>query len=89
MIEKIKFQTFTEFCSRADEILYNFIILKKEGKISCSKYKEYIYNHNFSENEERDLLIKEKCWEWIMSYEYEPMEKNDLFSVLGQLKKGR
>ena len=89
MIDKIKFKTFTEFCNRADEILDNFCMLEYDNKIDIKKYKDYIYKeHKFSDNIERDLLVKDKCWCWIMSYKYEEMEKNDLFSVLGQLKKG-
>ena len=89
MINKLRFETFTEFCRRADEILDTFIMLRKENKVSNKEYKKYIYeNHKFSDNQERDLLIKDKCWSWMMSSEYEVMCKNDLYSVLGQLKKG-
>ena len=90
MKEKLKFETFTEFCNRADEILYIFKILVKNNLLNWKEYKKYIYEkHKFSDNEERDLLVKDKCWLWLMSYEYEPMEKNDLYSTLGYLKKGK
>lgn len=85
MKEELKFETFTDFCSRADEILDAFY----NEDVNWKMYKNYIYNeHKFSDNNERDQLIKDKCWCWMMSREYEPMLKNDLYSVLGQLKKG-
>ena len=86
MDEKVKFETFTEFCDKAEQILNCFY----DEKINWKDYKKYIYEeHKFSDNEERDQLIKDKCWCWMMSREYEPMKKNDLYCVLGQLKKGR
>lgn len=90
MKEELKFDTFTEFCSRANEILNVFKKEIKKEKITIKKYQEYIYKeHNFSDSEERDVLVKEKIWEWIMSYEYEKMNINDLYSVLGRIKKGK
>lgn len=90
MIEKLKFETFTEFCDRADEILDAFKVIALMPTFKINLYKEYIYNkHNFSDNKERDMLAKDKCWLWIMSYKYETMDKNDLYSTLGQLKKGK
>lgn len=87
--EKLRFKTFTEFCERADEILEAF-----KTAIECKMfreidYKKYIYSHKFSDNEIRNNNVKEKCWEWMMSYKYESMSKNDLYSILGQLKKGK
>ena len=93
MNEKVKkqlmFETFTEFCNRADEILNAFKIAIIYPRFSVNEYKNYIYKqHKFSDNYERDMLAKDKCFEWLMSYKYEDMEKNDLYSVLGFLKKG-
>lgn len=88
--EKLKFETFSEFCDRADEILESFRIAMMYPTFSLREYQNYIYKqHKFSENKERDLLAKDKCFEWLMSYKYETMNKNDLYSVLGFLKKGR
>lgn len=88
--EKLKFETFTEFCNRADEILEAFKIATMYPHFSISEYRKYIYNqHKFSDNYERDMLAKDKCFEWLMSYKYEDMSINDLYSVLGQLKKGK
>jgi hypothetical protein len=90
MKKELEFETFTEFCNRAKEILNEFKCEIKKGKIDIKEYQDYIYNnHNFSDSEERDVLVKEKIWEWIMSYEYEKMNINDLYSVLGRIKKGR
>ena len=83
------FETFTEFCDRADEILNAFKIATMCPRFSIKEYKNYIYKqHKFSLNSERDMLAKDKCYEWLMSYQYEYMDKNDLYSVLGFLKKG-
>lgn len=88
--EKLKFETFTEFCNRADEILEAFKIATIYPRFSINEYKNYIYKgHKFSDNYERDMLAKDKCFEWLMSYMYEDMSINDLYSVLGQLKKGK
>lgn len=86
--EKLKFETFTEFCNRADEILEYFKIAIEYSTFSMIEYKNYIYKeHKFSNNRERDITAKEKCWEWLMTYKYEDMNKNDLYSYLGQLRK--
>ncbi len=89
MESKLKFNTFTEFCNRAEEILEVFSYLMTTNKFDWIKYKHYIYEeHTFSDNKERDMLAKDKCWLWLMSYKYEPMELNELYCTLGQLKKG-
>lgn len=89
MKEELKFKTFTEFCSRADELLSLFKNEIENNNLKLCMYREYIYNeHKFSDNNERDQLAKDKCWSWMLSYEYEPMAKNDLYSTLGQLRKG-
>ena len=90
MKEKLKFETFTEFCNRAEEILNEFKEVALQPTFKITEYKDYIYNkHKFSENAERDVLAKDKCWLWIMSYKYEKMDINDLYCTLGQLKKGK
>lgn len=90
MIEKLKFETFTDFCDRANEILDAFKVVTMLPTFKISKYKDYIYNqHVFSNNEQRDMLAKDKCWLWLMSYKYEKMDINDLYCTLGQLVKGK
>lgn len=90
MIEKLKFETYTEFCDRCDEILEMFKIIIIMPTFKLIDYKNYIYqDHKFSDNMQRDMEAKDKIWLWIMSYKYEPMDKNDLYSTLGQLKKGK
>lgn len=88
--EKLKFETFGEFCRRADEILEYFKIAMMYPTFSMLEYKNYIYKqHKFSNNKERDIGAKDKCWEWLMTYKYEDMNKNDLYSYLGQIRKDR
>ena len=88
--EKLLFKTFTEFCARADEILEAFKIATMYPRFSIIEYKNYIYKqHKFSMNNERDMLAKDKIFEYLMSYKYEYVDKNDLYSVLGFLKKGK
>lgn len=90
MIEKLKFETFTEFCDRAYEILDAFKVITMMPTFKIKQYKDYIYNHHtFSDNEHRDMLAKDKCWLWLMSYKYEKMDINDLYCTLGQLRKGK
>lgn len=88
--EKLMFETFTEFCERADEILQTFKDAMMYHEFSMSEYRNYIYKqHKFSNNSNRDIAVKDKCWEWLMTYKYEDMSKNDLYCTLGQLRKGR
>lgn len=89
MNERLRFETFTEFCNRCEEIKKVFALMVEMNLIKLIDYKNYIYyEHTFSASTQRDMLAKDKCWEWLMSYKYEPMNKNDLYSVLGNLKKG-
>ena len=90
MKEKLIFETFTEFCDRAYEILDAFKVMTMMPTFKITTYKNYIYNdHKFSNNSERDMLAKDKCWMWVMSYQYEKMDINDLYCTLGQLRKGK
>ena len=82
--EKLKFETFKEFIDKAEDIRQIFDKLSKNQK---SLYCDYIYQHNFHENSQKDELIKGKCWEWCLSLEYEPMIKNDLCCILGYCNK--
>ena len=88
--DKLLFKTFEEFCNRADEILQAFKIAVMYPTFSINEYKNYIYKgHRFSDNIERDMLAKDKCFEWVMSYKYESMNRNDLYSVLGWIGKDK
>lgn len=93
MLEEIKvrlrFKTYTEFCEKCDSMLNDFKLAMMYPTFSLSEYKHYIYNeHKFSRNSERDLVAKDKIFEYLMSYKYEYMNKNDLYSFLGFLRKG-
>ena len=86
---KLKFDTFGEFCERADEILNEFANNIDDREFSYKIYKNYIYNeHRFCESEYRDSLVKDKIWEWLMSCKYEKMNKNDLYSLYYWIGKG-
>lgn len=89
MNKKLLFETFEEFCERAEEILEAF----KQAVLVPSffhNYKEYIYNkHILSENENLDRQAKDKCWMWVLSYKYEKIDKNDLYCILGAIKKAQ
>ena len=88
--EKLKFETFTEFCERADEILESFKLITQHPKFSISEYKNYIYHaHRFSKNNCRDLAVKDKIFEYLMSYKYEYVSKEELYMLLGQIQKGK
>ena len=84
-LKKLKFETFEDFCERADEILYTYT--KYKNQINFMAYKTYIYKHKFCDNETLDNALKDKCFEWIMSIDYEPLEKNVLYGMLGKMKK--
>lgn len=84
------FETFDEFCERAEEILEAFKKAVLVPSFSLHKYKEYIYNkHSFCSDAMIDQKAKDKCWVWLMSYKYEKVSKNDLYCVLGSLKKAQ
>lgn len=85
--KKLQFETFEEFCSRADEILEEFIEATNKKQLRLLDYKNYIYKHKFCNNESLNLAAKDKCFEWIMSYEYDKLSKNDLYSLLGKIRK--
>ena len=88
--EKLKFETFTEFCDRADEILNTFKIITMYPRFSITEYKNYIYYaHKFSRNVRRDMAVKDKIFEYLMSYKYEYVSKEELYMLLSQLQKGK
>lgn len=86
--QRLIFDSFEEFYNRADEILETFKVLLENPRFNWKEYKNYIYyQHRFCEDFNIDMQAKDKCFEWIMSYEYEYVSKNDLKSVLGQIRK--
>lgn len=90
MKKELLFETFEDFCNRAEEILKAFKQVVLLPSFSFSKYKNYIYNeHKFSDSETLDLLAKDKCWIWLMSYKYEKVNINDLYCTLGTIKKAQ
>lgn len=86
-LKQLEFKTYEEFCNRADIILNTYI--KNKNQINIHAYKEYIYSKTLSDDKRLDNAMKDKCFEWIMSYEYEILKNNDLYSLLGKAKKGK
>jgi hypothetical protein len=84
-LKELEFVDFEDFCNRADIILKTYIKYRKE--IDRKAYKEYIYSKKF--NTTIDDALKDKCYEWILSSEYELISKNDLYSLLGMIKRGK
>lgn len=84
-LKVLEFETFEDFCNRADEILYTF----NKYNVDLKLYKKYIYEHKLNEDEKLDISMKDKCFEWIISYEYDEISKNDLYSLLGMAKRGK
>ena len=85
--QSLEFKTFREFCDRADEILDEFTKAMNDPSFNYKEYQNYIENHTFCKGEYRNNLVKDKIWEWLMSYKYEKMAKNDLYSLLGWVGK--
>lgn len=83
----LQFETFREFCNRADEILEEFTKAMNDPTFDYKEYQAYIESHTFCKGEYRNNLVKDKIWEWLMSYKYEKMAKNDLYSLLGWVGK--
>ena len=86
-LKALEFSTFEEFCNNADEILYTYTKHKKV--INLKEYKKYIYSKKLCDDPKMDNAMKEKCFEWILSFEYDDISKNDLYSLLGKYKKGK
>lgn len=86
-LKELEFDTFEDFCKRANEILYVYTKYKKQIKLI--EYKTYIYNKTLSQNKQLDNAMKDKCFEWIISLDYDEITINDLYSLLGLEKKGK
>lgn len=83
-LKELEFDNYEDFCKRADEILYTYT----KYKVDRHSYKKYIYSRKLSDEPTMDNALKDKCFEWIISNEYEKIDKNDLYSLLGMIKKG-
>lgn len=86
-LKALQFETFEEFCNRAEEILYYYTKYKTE--INLIAYKKYIYSKKLSNDFKMDNAMKDKCYEWILSLDYDIVQINDLYSLLGREKKGK
>ena len=88
MIEnKLRYETFTEFCNRAYELRELYCIQDDTPPFLMELYREYIYSHKYHKRYEE--AINNLCWEWLLSNCYEEVNINDLYSMLGQIKKGK
>lgn len=86
-LKALEFDTFEDFCTRAEEILYTYTKYQKE--IDLIEYKKYIYSKQLHKSENINNAMKDKCFEWILSNEYQDTSINDLYSLLGLSKKGK
>lgn len=86
-LKALQFNTFEEFCNNAEEILYTYTKYQKE--VNLCAYKRYIYSKKLDSRNEIDNAMKDKCFEWILSLEYQDTTINDLYSLLGLSKKGK
>ncbi len=86
-LKELEFISFEDFCNRADKILCTYIRNKKD--IPLLEYKKYIYDKKLNDDEKLNEAMKDKCFEWIMSSEYDEISMNDLYSLLGMEKKGK
>lgn len=84
--DNMKWETFSEFCNRANELRELYQIRVDTPSFLLKEYRDYIYTHDYGRYSD---LVNGKCWEWLLSNVYEPMSKNDLYSVLGLMRKGR
>lgn len=84
-LKELEFSTFEDFCKRADKILYIYTKYKKQ--INLKEYKKYIYSKTLDNEYRMSEAMKDKCFEWIISLDYDTINKNDLYSLLGKAKK--
>lgn len=84
----VYFNSLDEFIDRAEELLYNFKASSLMPFFCLKKEKEYIYQeHLFCDEVKLDLAVKDKIWEYLMSYKYEKVDINDLKAIRGQICK--
>ena len=85
--KKMSYETFTEFCERAYELRELYDIQDDTPPFLMDIYRAYVYSHNFSErygDSANDL-----CWDWLLSNCYDEIDMNDLYSMLGNIKRGK
>ena len=87
MNEKLNYSTFTEFCDRAYELRELYNIQDDTPPFLMEIYRIYVYSHNFDKRYGNS--INNLCWDWLLSNCYEEVNINDLYSMLGQIKKGK
>lgn len=85
MIDKMKWETFTDFVNRAYELRDLYCIKDNTPSFLMDKYRDYVYSHKYYRNSE---AINNICWNWLLSNAYEDMPINDLYSMLGNYKRG-
>lgn len=86
-LKELEFTTFKDFVKRADKIIY--VYNKHIKEIDLKAYKDYIYSKKLNKEKSIDNAMKEKCFEWIISYQYHDTTINDLYSILGMVKGGK
>ena len=87
MIDKrLQYNSFTEFCNRAKELRGLYAIKENTNPFLLEKYRDYVYSHRY--NSRYEEAINNICWDWLLSNCYEEVNINDLYSMLGQIKKG-
>lgn len=88
MIKKeMKYDTFTEFVNRAEELREMYAIRDNTPSFLMDEYRNYVYSHVFKSRYED--AINNLCWDWLLSNCYDDVSINDLYSMLGQIKKGK
>lgn len=86
-LKNLEFSTYEEFCCKAELIFYTFSRYRKE--VNFIAYKEYIYSKKLDDDPRLNNAMHDKCLEWILGCEYEPISLNDLYSLIGIAKKGK
>lgn len=84
--EAMMYEDYEDFCKRADELKKAYAIRSSTPFFLIGIYRDYIYSHK--QGTRFDETLNNKCFEWILSTTYEPMDKNDLYSMLGQIRRG-
>lgn len=85
--EAMMYEDYEDFCKRAVELKKAYAIRSSTPFFLIGIYRDYIYSHK--EGTRYDETLNNKCFEWILSTTYEPMDINDLYSMLGQIRRGK
>lgn len=84
---EMKYKTFTEFCNRAYELRELYDIQVDTPLFLMEQYRNYVYLHNCDKR--YGERINDICWDWLLSNCYDEININDLYSMLGNIKKGK